>query len=57
MKRSVLISIVAQQVSICGLVLVGTITAISFVGVWCLIVLFNKQVREGFRERAEELEG
>jgi hypothetical protein len=25
------------------------------VGVWALIVLFNPLVREGFRERAEEV--
>lgn len=50
----VLVTIRAGMVNpyLTGLVI--TITALSFAGVWCLIVLFNKQVREGFQERAEE---
>jgi len=53
----VLVSILAQQLNIYAFAFVCLVTAISFVGVWCLIVLFNKQVREGFKERAEEIEG
>jgi hypothetical protein len=38
-----------------GMLLAAAILGLSFVGVWCLIVLFNPAVREGFRERAEEI--
>jgi hypothetical protein len=37
-----------------GLLLAALILGLALVGVWCLIVLFNASVREGFRERAEE---
>lgn len=38
-----------------GMLLAAAILGLSFVGVWCLIVLMNKGVREGFQERAEEI--
>jgi len=38
-----------------GMLLAAAILGLSFVGVWCLIILFNPAVREGFRERAEEI--
>ena len=38
-----------------GLLLAAAVLGLSFVGVWCLIVLLNPKVREGFRERAEEI--
>lgn len=28
---------------------------LALIGLWCLIVLMNREVREGFRERAEEI--
>jgi hypothetical protein len=30
---------------------------VTVTGIWCLITLMNPKVREGFKERAEELEG
>jgi len=39
-----------------GLLLAILVLGMAFVGLWCLIVLFNPAVREGFRERAEEIE-
>jgi phage FluMu protein Com len=39
-----------------GLLLAVLDFGLSCVGLWCLIILMNKQVREGFRERAEEIE-
>jgi hypothetical protein len=39
-----------------GMLLAAAILGLAFVGVWCLIVLFNPLVREGFKERAEELQ-
>jgi hypothetical protein len=38
-----------------GLLVAALVTALSLVGLWCLIVLMNKAVREGFKERAEEI--
>jgi hypothetical protein len=38
-----------------GMLLAAAVMAMAFVGVWCLIVLMNPAVREGFRERAEEI--
>jgi len=38
-----------------GLLVAALVCALAFVGLWCLIVLMNKEVREGFKERAEEL--
>ena len=38
-----------------GLLLAALILGLAFVGLWCLIVLFNAKVREGFKERAEEM--
>ena len=38
-----------------GLVIAIIIGLFSCCGFWCLIVLMNKAVREGFRERAEEI--
>lgn len=38
-----------------GMILVAVDLGLAFVGIWCLIVLFNPAVREGFKERAEEL--
>jgi hypothetical protein len=39
-----------------GLLVAALVSGLSFVGIWCLIVLMNKEVREGFKERAEEIE-
>ena len=30
--------------------------ALALVGLWCLIVLMQKDVKEGFKERAEEID-
>jgi hypothetical protein len=38
-----------------GMLLAAAVLGLSLVGVWALIVLFNPLVREGFRERAEEV--
>jgi hypothetical protein len=38
-----------------GLLLAAIVMGLAFVGLWCLIVLMNKEVRAGFKERAEEL--
>jgi hypothetical protein len=38
-----------------GLLVAALVSALGCVGLWCLIVLMNREVREGFRERAEEL--
>jgi hypothetical protein len=38
-----------------GLLLAAVVLSLSFVGVWCLVVLLSPSVREGFRERSEEL--
>jgi hypothetical protein len=38
-----------------GLILAAAVFGLALVGIWCLVVLFNQQVREGFKERAEEL--
>jgi hypothetical protein len=38
-----------------GLLLAAVDLALSFVGVWNLVVLLSPTVREGFKERAEEL--
>lgn len=39
-----------------GMLLIALDLGLAFVGVWCLIVLFNAQVREGFKERAEAID-
>jgi hypothetical protein len=39
-----------------GLLVAAMVLALGCVGLWCLIVLMNKDVREGFQERAEEIE-
>jgi len=39
-----------------GMLLIALVLGLAFVGVWCLIVLFNPQVREGFKERAEAID-
>jgi len=38
-----------------GLMMAIAIGCISFVGVWCLIVIFKPEVREGFKERQETM--
>lgn len=38
-----------------GMFLAAVVLGLAFVGVWCLIVLLSPSVREGFRERAEEI--
>lgn len=38
-----------------AMLLAAAVLGLSLVGVWALIVLFNPLVREGFRERAEEV--
>lgn len=38
-----------------GLLVAALVSALGCVGLWCLIVLMNKEVREGFKERAEEI--
>jgi len=38
-----------------GMLLAAVVLGLAFVGVWCLIVLMSPSVREGFRERAEEI--
>lgn len=38
-----------------GLIPVVIDGGLSLVGIWCIIVLLNPAVREGFRERAEEI--
>ena len=38
-----------------GMLIAALVMGLAFVGLWCLIVLMNKQVREGFKERAEEI--
>jgi phage FluMu protein Com len=38
-----------------GMLLAALVLALALVGLWCLIVLMSPLVREGFRERAEEL--
>jgi hypothetical protein len=38
-----------------GMLLAAVVLGLAFVGVWCLIVLLSPAVREGFRERAEEM--
>jgi hypothetical protein len=38
-----------------GMLLAAVVLGLAFVGVWCLIVLLSPSVREGFRERAEEM--
>lgn len=38
-----------------GMILGALEIALSLVGLWCLIVLMSPTVRQGFRERAEEL--
>jgi hypothetical protein len=38
-----------------GLLLIAADLGLSLVGVWCLIILMQKSVREGFKERAEEI--
>jgi hypothetical protein len=39
-----------------GLLVAALVSALGCVGLWCLIILMNKEVREGFKERAEEIE-
>jgi hypothetical protein len=39
-----------------GLLVAALVSALGCVGLWCLIILMNKEVREGFKERAEEFE-
>ncbi|MSR52667.1 MAG: hypothetical protein EXS09_05190 [Gemmataceae bacterium] len=39
-----------------GMLLIALDLGLAFVGVWCLIVLFNAKVREGFKERAEAID-
>jgi hypothetical protein len=38
-----------------GMLIAAVVMGLAFVGLWCLIVLMNKEVREGFKERAEEI--
>ena len=38
-----------------GMLIAALVMGLALVGLWCLIVLMNKEVREGFKERAEEL--
>jgi hypothetical protein len=38
-----------------GMLLAAAVLGLSFVGVWCLIILLSPSVREGFRERSEEM--
>jgi len=38
-----------------GMLIAALVMGLAFVGLWCLIVLMNKSVREGFTERAEEI--
>jgi hypothetical protein len=38
-----------------GLLIAALVMGLALVGLWCLIVLMNKEVRAGFKERAEEL--
>ena len=38
-----------------GLLVAVLVSALGCVGLWCLIILMNKEVREGFKERAEEI--
>jgi hypothetical protein len=38
-----------------GMLIAALVMGLAFVGLWCLIVLMNKEVREGFKERAEEI--
>jgi hypothetical protein len=38
-----------------GMLLIALIMGLACVGLWCLVVLMNGAVREGFKERAEEL--
>ncbi|WP_020472105.1 hypothetical protein [Zavarzinella formosa] len=40
-----------------GLMMAVAIGLISFVGVWCIIVMLKPAVREGFKERAEQQAG
>jgi len=39
-----------------GMLFIALDLALCFVGVWCLIVLFNPQVRAGFKERVEAID-
>ncbi|HEX3152542.1 MAG TPA: hypothetical protein VHR66_31005 [Gemmataceae bacterium] len=39
-----------------GMLIAALIMALACVGLWCLIVLMNADVRAGFKERAEELQ-
>ena len=38
-----------------GVLIAALVMGLALVGLWCLIVLMNKEVREGFKERAEEV--
>jgi hypothetical protein len=38
-----------------GMLIAALVMGLALVGLWCLIVLMNKEVREGFKERAEEI--
>jgi len=38
-----------------GLLIAALVMGLACVGLWCLIVLMNAEVRAGFKERAEEL--
>ena len=38
-----------------GMLIAALVMGLALVGLWCLIVLMNKEVREGFKERAEEV--
>ncbi len=49
--------IILMILGVLGFLLIAVVLGLSLVGIWCLIVLMNSKVREGFKERAEELEG
>ena len=38
-----------------GMLIAALVMGLALVGLWCLIVLMNAEVREGFKERAEEI--
>jgi hypothetical protein len=38
-----------------GIMIAALVMGLACVGLWCLIVLMNKDVRAGFKERAEEI--
>ena len=52
----VVASIILLMFGPLGMLIIALDIGLSFVGVWCLIVLFNPQIRAGFKERAEAID-